>query len=256
MRRPSEKLAAPRGHDHELLQVDRVVGVGAAVDHVHHRHREHGRRRRGSIRRARRCRDTAAPRPRPPRRARSPARRRGSRSRRGATCSGSRRARAAPRRSRPGRWPGAPASAFAIVAVDVLDRLRHALAGPVVAAVAQLGRLELAGRGARGHRGAALGAGPEPDLDLDRRVAAGVEDLAGVDVLDRAHLRPVRLAGGLRSRSAAARRASSGSIPRPRASRTASSSISPTAASVSSRVGAVRGRARPSGSARRSVLRA
>ena len=28
------------GNDHELLEVDRVVGVGAAVDHVHHRHRQ------------------------------------------------------------------------------------------------------------------------------------------------------------------------------------------------------------------------
>ena len=28
-------------HDHELLQVDVVVGVGAAVDHVHHGHRQH-----------------------------------------------------------------------------------------------------------------------------------------------------------------------------------------------------------------------
>ena len=30
-----------RRDDHELLEVDRVVGVGAAVDHVHHRDREH-----------------------------------------------------------------------------------------------------------------------------------------------------------------------------------------------------------------------
>jgi hypothetical protein len=27
-----------RRHDHELLEVDLVVGVGAAVEHVHHRH--------------------------------------------------------------------------------------------------------------------------------------------------------------------------------------------------------------------------
>ena len=31
-------------HDHELLEVDRVVGVRAAVEHVHHRHRQHVRR--------------------------------------------------------------------------------------------------------------------------------------------------------------------------------------------------------------------
>ncbi len=33
--------AAPDRHDHELLEVDRVVGVNAAVEHVHHRHRQH-----------------------------------------------------------------------------------------------------------------------------------------------------------------------------------------------------------------------
>ena len=71
------------------------------------------------------------------------------------------------------------------VAVDVRDRLRDALARPGVAAVAQLGRLELAGRGARRHRGAAAGAGVERHLDLDRRVAPRVEDLARVYALDR-----------------------------------------------------------------------
>jgi hypothetical protein len=30
--------------DHELLDVDRIVGVGAAVDDVHHRHRQHAGR--------------------------------------------------------------------------------------------------------------------------------------------------------------------------------------------------------------------
>ena len=43
---PAQRLAEARRadrHDHELLQVDRVVGVGAAVDDVHHRHRQHVR---------------------------------------------------------------------------------------------------------------------------------------------------------------------------------------------------------------------
>ena len=31
-------------HDHELLEVDRVVGMRAAVEHVHHRHRQDPRR--------------------------------------------------------------------------------------------------------------------------------------------------------------------------------------------------------------------
>ena len=81
----------------------------------------------------------------------------------------------------------APGQRRGDLAVDVGDRPRDALAGPGVAAVAQLDRLELAGRGARGHRGQAARAGLERDLDLDRRVAARVEDLAGVDGGDRAH---------------------------------------------------------------------
>ena len=73
------------------------------------------------------------------------------------------------------------------LAVDVGDGAGDALAGPGVAAVAQLDRLELAGRGAGGHRGEAAGARLERDLDLDGRVAARVEDLARVDGGDGAH---------------------------------------------------------------------
>jgi hypothetical protein len=73
------------------------------------------------------------------------------------------------------------------LAVDVADRLGDALAAPGVAAVAQLGGLELAGRGAGRHGGAAGRAGAQHELDLDGRVAARVEDLAGVDGLDLAH---------------------------------------------------------------------
>ena len=73
------------------------------------------------------------------------------------------------------------------LAVDVGDRAGDALAGPALAAVAQLDRLELAGRGARGDRGEAAGAGLQRDLDLDGRVAARVEDLARVDGGDGAH---------------------------------------------------------------------
>ena len=36
--------ARAAGHDHELLEVDLVVGVGPAVEHVHHRHGKHVRR--------------------------------------------------------------------------------------------------------------------------------------------------------------------------------------------------------------------
>ena len=71
--------------------------------------------------------------------------------------------------------------------VDVGHGARDALAGVRVAAVAQLRGLELAGGGARRHGGPPRGAGPQAQLHLDRRVAAAVEDLAAVDVLDRAH---------------------------------------------------------------------
>ncbi len=93
--------AGADGHDHELLEVDAVVRVGAAVEHVHHRHRQHmgglaaqvapqrqpllGGRRRG-------------PRPERPRAARW---------RRGGTCWRCRRGRSASGRARPApRRPG------------------------------------------------------------------------------------------------------------------------------------------------------
>jgi hypothetical protein len=41
MRTASRMLVPGHGHDHEFLNVDRVVGMLAAVDDVHHRHRQH-----------------------------------------------------------------------------------------------------------------------------------------------------------------------------------------------------------------------
>jgi hypothetical protein len=70
-------------------------------------------------------------------------------------------------------------------AVDVGHGLEHALAeitGRV--AVAQLEGLVGAGRGAGRDAGPAPGAVGQRDLDLDGRIAAGIEDLAGMDVLD------------------------------------------------------------------------
>ena len=43
VRRPAANESRPHGHDHELLEVDLVVRVGAAVQHVHHRHGQHVR---------------------------------------------------------------------------------------------------------------------------------------------------------------------------------------------------------------------
>jgi hypothetical protein len=40
MRSASAKRRRADRHDHEFLDVDRIVGMGAAVDDVHHRHRQ------------------------------------------------------------------------------------------------------------------------------------------------------------------------------------------------------------------------
>jgi hypothetical protein len=71
---------------------------------------------------------------------------------------------------------------------DVGDRLGHALAEEAAGvAVAQLERFVLAGRRARRDDGAAQGAALEADLGLDGGVAARVEDLARVDPDDVGH---------------------------------------------------------------------
>src|SRR5207248_915437 len=71
--------------------------------------------------------------------------------------------------------------------VDVVDRVQHALAAVAVAAVPPLHRLVFARRRPRRHDGPALGAARQVDLDLDRGVAARVEDLPAHDLLDAAH---------------------------------------------------------------------
>ena len=69
-----------------------------------------------------------------------------------------------------------------------LDGFAHALAAEArLVAVAQLHGLVGAGRGARRHRGAATGVVLEDHVDLDGRIAAAVEDFAGVDVDDGGH---------------------------------------------------------------------
>ena len=85
------------------------------------------------------------------------------------------------------------------LAVDRRDGLGDALAEELgFVAVAQLDRLVRAGRGARRHRGAAHRAVLEHHVDLDRRIAPAVEDLAGDDIDDRGHARApdVRLGQG------------------------------------------------------------
>ena len=71
------------------------------------------------------------------------------------------------------------------LALDVRDGPEHALAEvDTGVAVSQLDRLELPGRGARGHRSAADHARVERDLDLDGRVSPRVENLPRVNVSD------------------------------------------------------------------------
>ena len=72
-------------------------------------------------------------------------------------------------------------------AVDEANRSQHALAVESIAAIAQLDRFERAGGGARGHDRPADGTRIEADLHLDGGIAARVEDLTTVDVLNGAH---------------------------------------------------------------------
>jgi hypothetical protein len=168
------------GDDHELLEVDGVVGVRPAVEDVHHRHgqdagalaaevapqREPLLRRGGVGGRQRDAEDGVGPQPRLVRRPvdlDEPAVE--------ALLLGGVQA----------------ADGIGELAVDVGHRSRDALAAVGVAAVAQLRGLELARGRAGGDGRAPGGAGPQAQLDLHGRVAAAVEDLPGVDVLDRAH---------------------------------------------------------------------
>jgi hypothetical protein len=97
-----------------------------------------------------------------------------------------------------------PAHGLGDRAVHVADGGEHSLAPVRVAAVTELQRFVLAGRGAARHRRTPEGAVVQAHVDLDGRVPAGVEDLAGVDVLDERHTRamlPDAQAGSAEGRS-------------------------------------------------------
>ena len=175
---------APRGHDHELLEVDVVVGVRAAVEHVHHRHRQHAR---GVAAEVAPQRQALPPRPPPGRRR---ATRRGSRWRRAAPCSGCRRARSARGRAPAGRRRRGP-HGVGDLAVDVRDGARDALA----AVRARRRRAARPPRTRRSRRPRAPRRGRarrtrSPTSTSTVGIAAAVEDLAGVDLLDLAHSIP------------------------------------------------------------------
>ena len=179
-----------RRDDHELLKVDLVVGVGSAIEHVHHRHRELHRRarvpgagcrvepaevlveRHAGLGRCclgrshRGAQDRVCPQP--------------------ALVGGAVQLDHGPVERPLVRRVRAP-ERVRDLAVDVRDGPAHRLAAVLIAAVAQLHRLVLASRGARRHSREATGAGVEHDLDLDRRVAPRVEHLPAVNAVDRRH---------------------------------------------------------------------
>ncbi len=169
-------------HDHELLQVEAVVGMRAAVDDVHHRHRHRHRTAAAEVAVQRQT----------------------------GLLGGRFRHRHRHRKQRIGAEPRLVLGAVEFdqraveegllvrlethhrlgdLGVDVLDRLQHTLAevaSPV--AVTQLNRLARSGRGARRHRGAAHDAGLEQHVAFDGRVAARIEDLAADQVNDGTHV--------------------------------------------------------------------
>ncbi|CAG7001180.1 hypothetical protein PICSAR164_02797 [Mycobacterium avium subsp. paratuberculosis] len=183
LRTPAQRLGetrrADRG-DHELLDVDGGVGVRAAVEDVHHRHRQDVRVGPAQVAEQRQLRGIG-----------------------GRLGHGQRHAQdrvaAQPRLVR-----GAvqvdqrlvhqalvvgvqPDHRRADLVQHGLHRLLHALAAVPLPAVAQFDGLVLTGRRPGRHRRAGERSVGQGDLDLDCRVTAGVEDLAGPDLLDNRH---------------------------------------------------------------------
>ena len=180
-RNASAKLGSAERHDHEFLEVDRVVGMHAAIDDVHHRHRQ--KPRRGAA-------DIAVE-----RQVVGDRRRLGDGERDAEDGVGAEPAlvRRAVERDhglvdldlRLGIHAGERVENLAI---DGLDRVLHALAEiALLVAVAQFDGLMRAGRSAGRHGGAAARAVVQHDIDLDGRVAAAVEDFAADDVDDGGH---------------------------------------------------------------------
>ena len=189
---PPQRLGEARGADrgeHELLHVDVGVGVRAAVEHVHERHRQHVRVGAAHVAVERQL---------------------------GLVGRGLRRGQ---RHAEDGVGAEAALAVGAVegqqlvveealvggveadhgvgdLGVHVLDRGAHALAAVALAAVTQLVRLVGAGAGAARDDGPAARSRQELDVDLDGRVSPGIEDLAAHDLHDRAHVLPALLLSG------------------------------------------------------------
>ena len=166
------------GDEHEFLNVERVARVCAAVEHVHQRHRERAgvltaeipperlslARRRGAGRRERDGEDGVCAEPRFVFRAVQLAH-------------GLVERALLPRVEAPQQ--------LEYLVVDVRLRVQDALAAVArTVAVAQLDGLVRAGRGAGRHGGDAERAVLQPYLRFQRGVAAGIQDLASVNVYD------------------------------------------------------------------------
>ena len=185
------KARSTHGHNHELLEVNVVVGMHAAVEDVHH-----GRGQQVGVnaaqilvqRQARRlCRSAGNG-------------QRYAQNGVGAELGFVGRAVGGNQRGVNGTLiEGIEAhDGIGALVVDMLDGLRNALAQvTTLVAVAQLASFESAGRSARRHHRAAEAAVLEHDLDLDGGVAAAVEHFATVDVQNIAHVVSLSLGNGL-----------------------------------------------------------
>ena len=168
-------------HDHKFLEVDRIVGMHAAIHDVHHRHRQSAGG--GAA-------DVAVE-----RRLLGGGRGFGDRERHAENGVGAEPAfvRSAVERDQRfvdlGLRLGLHAAKRVIdLAVDRIDRLQDALAAVTrLVAVAQFDRFVRSGRGARGHCGAAFRAILQDDVDFDGRIAAAVEDFAADNVGNGGH---------------------------------------------------------------------
>ena len=177
--RVAQRRRADR-HDHEFLEIDRIVGVGAAIDDVHHRHRQNMRIRAADIsieRQARRGRGGL---------------RHGERNtedRIGTDASLVRRSVELDHGVIDGDLVLGfhAADRFEQFAVDRLHRALDALAQITLTAVAQFDRFMCAGRRAGRDSSAAHRAVFQKDVDLDGGVAAAVKDFAADDIDDGSH---------------------------------------------------------------------
>ena len=184
LRAPAHRLGERRRadrQDHELLKVDRIVGMDAAIDDVHLRRRQDPGHRSA---------DVAIK-----RQARSLRRRLGDGERDAEDRVGAELRLVLRAVERDHRLVdlelvlGLEArDGVENLAIDRLDRLENALAAEAaLVAVAQLDRLARSRRRAGRNRGPAHRAVFQNDIHLDRRIAPAVENFAGDDVHDRGH---------------------------------------------------------------------